>query len=74
MAREEKAAEVAQSAPSEQAEFEQTITEFCLAQSKTDKRVELLSAFHHVETVAGHHKALPSVFAARYAEFANAPA
>jgi hypothetical protein len=55
-------------------EFQVTLTEFCTRQSKGDKRVELIGAFHHVETSAGRMKDKESAYAARYAAFASQPA
>lgn len=55
------------------AEFEITLDEFCTRQSRNDKRVELIGAFFHVETVAGRVKGTESTYAGRYAAFANQP-
>lgn len=55
------------------AEFEVTLNEFCTRQSATDRRVELIGAFHHVESVAGRVKDLQSAYAKRFADFANQP-
>lgn len=54
-------------------EFQVTLEEFCTRISKTDRRVELIGAFHHVEKAAGRVKDAESAFAARFADFANQP-
>jgi hypothetical protein len=55
-------------------EFDITIDEFCLRRSHSDKRVELLGAFHHMERNYGHIKDTETAYLARYADFANQPA
>lgn len=58
----------------EPTEFPLTLDEFCSRLSTTDKRVELIGAFHHGEKVAGRSKDAESAYAARFAEFVNQPA
>jgi pyrroloquinoline quinone (PQQ) biosynthesis protein C len=55
-------------------EFPLTIDEFCASQSQTDRRVELLGAFHSQEKQAGRVKDKRSAYLQRYNDFANAPA
>lgn len=62
-----------QDAPAVEAAAEVALREWCASTSQTDRRVEMLNAFHNIETRAGRVKAAPDVFAARYAEFANRP-
>jgi hypothetical protein len=52
---------------------EQTLVEFCARLSKTDKRVELIGAFHHSEVAAGRVKDLESEFQSRFTAFINKP-
>ena len=54
--------------------IDMTLDEFCARTSNTDKRVELLGAFHAVERAAGRIKGFEADFEARYAAFANQPA
>lgn len=68
MAKEEKAA------PQEPSEFPLTLDEFCSRLSVSDKRVELIGAFAHTETVAGRLKDTESAYAGRFGEFINQPA
>lgn len=58
----------------EQPNFDLTIAEYCARKSKTDRRVELLGAFHHVEKQAGRIKDSESAYDRRYADFAIQPA
>lgn len=53
--------------------FELSLDEFCQRQSAGDKRVELLSAFHYTERVAGRTKGNQADYLARYQEFAARP-
>lgn len=55
-------------------EFELPIAEFCASLSVTDRRVEMIGAFHHTETLAGRVKDTRSAFLGRYNDFCNAPA
>ena len=55
-------------------EFPLSIDEFCSRLSASDKRVELIGAFNHVEKTAGRSNDLESAYLSRYAVFANAPA
>jgi len=50
-----------------------TLAEFCSRLSQTDKRVELIGAFHHVEVKAGRIKDSEQAFAARFGAFINKP-
>jgi hypothetical protein len=45
---------------------------FCQDVSTSDKRVELLAAFHYTEKRAGRLVDTSAAYAARYADFANA--
>lgn len=58
----------------EQPDFNLTIEEYCARKSQTDRRVELLGAFHHVEKQSGRIKDSESAYDLRYAEFAVQPA
>lgn len=51
-----------------------SVDEFCLRLSSTDKRVEMISAFHSGERASGRSMDLETAFAVRYAAFCNAPA
>lgn len=51
-----------------------TLDEFCLITSRTDKRIELLSAFGFVERAAGRVKDSAEAYSSRFAAFANQPA
>ncbi len=51
-----------------------SLTEFCIKQSKTDRRVELLSGFEYSERSAGRLSDTEANYAARYAAFMNQPA
>lgn len=52
---------------------ELTLDEFCTRTSLTDRRVELLAAFHAEERAAGRHKDQESAYASRLVVFANKP-
>jgi len=54
--------------------FPLAIDEFCARLSVSDRRVELIGAFHAVEKAAGRIKDLESAFAERFAAFVNQPA
>lgn len=58
----------------EEAEFPLTVTEACARISATDRRVEMLGAFHSSEKAAGRLKDLESAYRSRFAAFCNAPA
>jgi hypothetical protein len=49
------------------------LNEFCTRLSMTDRRVELISAFHFTETQAGRQKDAESNYQARYTAFLNKP-
>lgn len=53
--------------------FDLGIDEFCSRLSATDKRVELIGAFHHCEVLEGRAKDAASAYSARFAAFANRP-
>jgi len=55
-------------------EFPLSLDEFCTAQSQTDRRVELLGAFHFTEKGAGRLRDTPTAYKRRLAAFANHPA
>lgn len=55
-------------------DFDLTIEEFCTRLSKTDKRVELIGAFHATETQAGRIKDREKNFASRFDAFVTKPA
>lgn len=55
-------------------DFPLSLDEFCTRLSSTDKRVELIGAFHHVEKVAGRVQDTSGNFAARFEAFAKQPA
>lgn len=50
------------------------LDDWCRDQSRADKRVELIAAFHHVERAAGRMHDTAPAYASRYAAFASAPA
>ncbi len=52
---------------------ELTLQEFCLRLSSSDKRVELIGAFHYSETAAGTVKDLETAFKDRFTAFLNKP-
>ncbi len=58
----------------EQNEFPLTLDEFCSRLSITDRRVELIGAFHITEKAAGRTKDMASAYSARYTAFLNQPA
>jgi hypothetical protein len=55
-------------------EFPLSLDEFCSRLSSSDKRVEMIGAFHHTEKAAGHNKDIESAYIARYSAFINQPA
>lgn len=54
--------------------FPLTVDEFCTRLSATDRRVELIGAFHATEKAAGRAKDLESAFLARFESFVSQPA
>lgn len=54
--------------------FKLTIEEFCTRLSASDRRVELIGAFHATETKAGRRKDSEDNFRARFAAFLKTPA
>ena len=67
-------AKVANTAAAQNNEFPLSLDEFCSRLSSTDKRVEMIGAFHHTEKVAGRNKDVESAYIARYSAFINQPA
>lgn len=55
------------------ADFELAIDEFCARKSTTDRRVELIGAFHAQEVAAGRIKARAAAFEARFVAFEQMP-
>lgn len=64
--------EIVPSEPTAPQESE-TLDEFCTRLSQTDKRVEMIGAFHAQERQAGRTKDVASAFTARYQSFCNQP-
>lgn len=52
---------------------ELTVDEFCMRRSVSDRRVELLAAFHQNEIRNQRHKDVESAYAARLDTFASQP-
>lgn len=50
-----------------------TLDEFCRRLSTSDRRVEMIGAFEHVEKSAGRTKDTESAYRGRYEEFINQP-
>jgi hypothetical protein len=50
-----------------------TLEEFCVRLSNTDRRVELISAFHFTEKQAARLKDAESNYSARFTAFINQP-
>lgn len=69
MAKENVAPEV-----TEPSEFPLTLDEFCSRLSVSDKRVELIGAFHTTEKAAGRSKDVESAYKARFTAFIKQPA
>ena len=63
----------ADAAQDQEAEIELTLQEYCLRKSRSDRRVEMIGAFHHKETAQGTIKAMTSEFEARFDAFVNQP-
>lgn len=55
-------------------EFPLSLEEFCKRLSASDRRVELIGAFHHVEKSAGRDRDTESAYSARFVAFVNQPA
>lgn len=55
------------------ANFPMTLDEFCIGKSLSDRRVEMISAFHYTERLAGRTKDMQAEFEARFNAFAVAP-
>lgn len=56
------------------ADFPLSLDEFCQRLSATDKRVELIGAFHYFEKVAGRTQDTSDKYTARFEAFVNQPA
>lgn len=50
-----------------------TLDEFCLRLSKSDKRVEMIGGFHHVEKQARRFKDAEQNYQTRFVAFVNKP-
>lgn len=74
MAKEEAKTAPVVETPVEEAEFPLTVAEACARISATDRRVEMIGAFHASEKAAGRSKDLESAYRERFAAFCNAPA
>ncbi|SDY39224.1 hypothetical protein [Nitrosomonas sp. Nm58] len=70
MAKEKTTAETVQEKPADAV----TLDEFCTRLSGTDKRVEMIGAFNHVEKKAGRVKDTEESFRSRFDAFINQPA
>ena len=55
------------------ADFPLTLDEFCARLSSTDRRVELIAAFHHNERAAGQMKDTSAAFQNRFVAFQSKP-
>lgn len=53
--------------------FVQPLDHWCADLSATDRRVELIAAFHHEEVAAGRRMDSPDAYAARFAAMATRP-
>ena len=60
------------SAPAD--DFPLSLDEFCTRLSATDKRVELIGAFNHVEKLSGMRQDTEGNFRARFVAFVSQPA
>lgn len=58
----------------EVASEEVTLDEYCIRKSRTDKRVELIGAFHFDEKRQRHVKSTEAAFESRFEAFVNKPA
>lgn len=54
--------------------FPLTLDEACQRLSVTDRRIELIAAFHHTETAAGRLRDTEEAYRTRLAAFASSPA
>lgn len=50
-----------------------TLDEYCMRLSQTDRRVELIGAFHSLEKRHRHMKDTEAAFSARFTDFVNKP-
>jgi hypothetical protein len=55
-------------------DFPLSLSEFCQRLSTSDRRVELIAAFHHAETGAGHGQDTEANYRARFEAFVTQPA
>lgn len=55
-------------------DFPLSLDEFCARLSASDKRIELIGAFHHVEKLAGNGQDTEGNFRARFEAFVTQPA
>ncbi|HET8550857.1 MAG TPA: hypothetical protein VFM97_00085 [Gammaproteobacteria bacterium] len=62
------------SAPKAANRFPVTLDEFCRQLSERDRRVELIGAFHSIESRNGPQKDTAENFRARYEKFVRQPA
>lgn len=51
-----------------------TVENFCIGLSSTDKRVEMIAAFHHEEVVAKRMHDTQERYQSRFEEFVTKPA
>lgn len=58
----------------EPTDFPLSLDEFCKRLSATDRRVELIGAFHHVELKDGRTRDTDGNYRARFLAFVNQPA
>ena len=54
-------------------EFPLSLEEYCANRSSTDRRVELIGGFYHVEKVAGRLFDTPTNYDVRYESFRTSP-
>lgn len=65
---------VVNDASTDDAEIPLSLVEYCTRLSATDRRVELIGAFHSEEAAAGNAVDVASAYADRFAQFINRPA
>lgn len=58
----------------ENAEVPVALDEFCMRLSQVERSVELIGAFHHLETAAARMSDKPSAYRARFADVLTRPA
>ncbi len=64
----------APAAPVKETESALTLDEFCIRLSVTDRRVEMISGFRHVESKKNRQKDTETAYRARFEAFVKAPA